>query len=67
MSPHVEGRRVYVGQDTTCAKCGERIAKGAVAWKHSRRAETWRERCHADARGAVAWYRHERCAGAVPA
>ena len=53
---------VYVGNETECTVCRKRIAKGEKAEKTSRRAETYYERCHADRRGNVSWYKHVECA-----
>lgn len=53
---------VYIGGNTTCTLCHKPIAKGEKAERTQRRAETYRERCHADKRGNVSWYTHPECA-----
>jgi hypothetical protein len=57
-------KRVKASATHDCTECGYEIAAGAYCVKSWRRAETHRERAHADARGNVAWYRHDECAGA---
>jgi hypothetical protein len=52
---------VYVGAKVNCQRCAGLIKKGELAQRTMRRAETYRERCHADRRGMVAWYRHPGC------
>jgi hypothetical protein len=54
-------KRVRVGSRTSCCECDKTIERGEIAIRRQRRAETHRERLHADQNGNVAWYRHEGC------
>jgi hypothetical protein len=55
-------REVRVGAAHTCVDCDGEIHAGSRAMRRSRRAETHRDRMHADGRGLVHWYRHVHCA-----
>lgn len=52
---------VKLGQAHTCCTCRTEIVKGAIALKRSRKAETYRERMHADRNGDAVWYHHTTC------
>jgi hypothetical protein len=58
----MQTKSVYVASSHDCCKCRKRIEVGSRALRGERRAETYRERCYAGARGEVVWYWHETCA-----
>ncbi len=57
----MQTKLVRCGDSHDCVECGKKIAKGELASKNYRKAETYRERLHDDASGNVAWYRHTYC------
>ena len=54
-------RWIRRGDKTRCTDCDAEISRGALAYRHRRRAETYYERCHAGAQGMVSWYYCETC------
>jgi hypothetical protein len=52
---------VITGAAHDCYVCRQVISKGTTAMQKTKRAETYRERCHADGRGNVSWYAHPEC------